>query len=115
MNKHLELTLTFFPLVRQKPQKVCSMNTRRAWAIPWRRFVLYQQIFLAYFSSNPYNYVFSCYQTHAVRAQVVELVDASDSKSDPERGAGSIPALGTTEYKKDRFCGLFYVVFGLVK
>ena len=28
-------------------------------------------------------------------ARVVELVDASDSKSDPERGAGSIPAPGT--------------------
>lgn len=42
-------------------------------------------------------------------ARVVELVDASDSKSDTERCAGSIPAPGTKNTKKDRFLsGLFF-------
>ena len=38
-------------------------------------------------------------QTSTALARVVELVDASDSKSDPERGAGSIPAPGTMNTK----------------
>ena len=40
------------------------------------------------------------------RARVVELVDASDSKSDPARGAGSIPAPGTIQQSTDLNRGL---------
>jgi hypothetical protein len=32
------------------------------------------------------------------RAPMAELVDASDSKSDSARSAGSIPARGTTDF-----------------
>lgn len=78
----------------------CAGREWPAARLDWNEFELRQSIFLRAGTAEGFCRIISLFPpcAHSVRkpiARVVELVDASDSKSDPARGAGSIPASGT--------------------